>query len=75
MSPSSSSGKEGRFKSMYSFAKAGATKITKRVANTKFVRKAAEKVSSYPLTLTVDVRRLEGVLAVNVPPPPTDTIW
>lgn len=73
--PSNVGGKEGRFKTMYSFAKDRATKITKRVANTKIVRRAAEKVSSYPLILTVDVRGLEGVLAVNIPPPPTDTIW
>jgi len=51
------------------------TKIGKRVANTKIVRRAAEKVSSYPLVLTVEVNRLDGILAVNVPPPPTDTIW
>ncbi len=51
------------------------TKITKRVANTKFVQRAAEKVSSYPLTLTVEVKQLDGILAVNIPPPPSDTIW
>ena len=51
------------------------TKIGKRVANTKIYRRAAEKVSSYPLVLTVEVKRLDGILAVNVPPPPTDTIW
>ena len=55
------------------------TKIGKRVANTKIVRKAAEKAAekaaSYPLVLTVEVKRLDGVLVVNIPPPQTDTIW
>ena len=50
-------------------------KISKKVANTKIVQRAAQKVSSYPLVLTVEVKGLEGVLAVNIPPPPTDTVW
>ena len=50
-------------------------RIGKRVANTRIVRKAVEKVSSYPLVLTVVVNRLDGILAVNIPPPTTDTIW
>ncbi len=51
------------------------TRVAKKVVNTKIVRRAAEKVSSYPLVLTVEVNRLDGVLAVNIPPPPTDTVW
>ena len=51
------------------------SRITKKVANTKFVQRAAQKVSSYPLVLTVVVKGLDGILAVNIPPPPTDTIW
>eukprot|EP00731_Ephydatia_muelleri_P029086 Em0020g730a len=43
--------------------------------NSSLVRKAAERVSSFPLVLTVVVRRLDGVLAINIPPPPSDTIW
>jgi hypothetical protein len=50
-------------------------RMSKMVANTKIVQKAAQKVSSYPLVLTVVVKGLEGVLAINRPPPPTDTIW
>ncbi len=59
---------KGRIKSMV-------TRVAKKVVNTKIVRRAAEKVSSYPLVLTVEVNRLDGVLAVNIPPPPTDTVW
>lgn len=51
------------------------TKLTKRVANTRIVQKAAEKVSSYPLILTVEVKQLDGILAVNIPPPPSDAVW
>ena len=51
------------------------SRLTKKVANNKYIRKAAEKVSSYPLVLTVEVKRLDGVLAINIPPPLTDTIW
>ena len=51
------------------------TKIGKRVVNTKIVRKVADKAASYPLVLTVEVKRLDGILVVNIPPPQTDTIW
>ena len=39
------------------------------------MRRAAEKVSKVPLELTVEVKQLKGILAVNIPPPPSDTIW
>ena len=47
-----------------------------RVAtNTKFGKRVTEKVLSYPLILSVEVRRLDGPLVVNIPPPPSDSIW
>ena len=51
------------------------TRITRRVVSTRLVRRAAEKASSVPLELTVEVRKLKGVVAVNIPPPPSDAIW
>ncbi len=63
-----SAGNKGKFKSMM-------YNVAKRMANTKIVQRAKEKVSSYPLVLTVEVIKLDGVLAVNIPPPLTDTIW
>ena len=51
------------------------TRITKKVTSTRLVRKAAERVSSIPLELTVEVKTLRGILAVNIPPPRSDTIW
>ncbi len=49
--------------------------VGKKVAKTGIVRKAIEKASSYPLVLTVVVNRLDGVLAINIPPPTTDIVW
>lgn len=53
--------------------------ITKKVANNRLVRRAAEraveKASNVPLELTVEVRKLKGVVAINIPPPSSDTIW
>lgn len=34
-----------------------------------------EGVSKTELKLTVEIRSLEGVLAVNISPPPSDRIW
>lgn len=51
------------------------TKLTKTVASTRLVRRAAERVSKVPLELTVEVKKLRGILAVNIGPPPSDTIW
>ncbi len=50
-------------------------RVGNRVAKTAFVRRAFDKVSNYPLVLTVVVKRLDGELAINIPPPTTDTIW
>lgn len=34
-----------------------------------------EEVSNTRLLLTVELQELQGTLAVNIPPPPTDRIW
>lgn len=47
----------------------------KRAANSKLARRVTEKVLSYPLVLQVEVKSLHGHLVVNVPPPPSDSIW
>ena len=53
--------------------------ITKRVANNRLVRRATEraveKAAKIPLELTVEVRKLKGILVINIPPPTSDTIW
>ncbi|XP_029295488.1 testis-expressed protein 2-like isoform X2 [Cottoperca gobio] len=55
-------------------------KITKskyflKATETEFIKKKMEEVSNTPLLLTVEVQELRGVLAVNIPPPPTDRLW
>lgn len=47
----------------------------KRAANSKIARRVTEKVFSYPLVLQVEVKSLSGYLVVNIPPPPSDSIW
>lgn len=49
--------------------------LVQKAANTRIVRMAAEKMSSYNLYLTVEVKALDGFLAVNMSPPPSDMLW
>ena len=41
----------------------------------KYIKKAMEGVSNTRLMLNVELQRLSGTLAVNIPPPPTDRLW
>ena len=70
---SAHSHKSGRWTSMFDRIKNSS--IVQRAANSRLVRMAADKVSSYNLYLTVEVKSLEGYLAVNMSPPPSDMIW
>ncbi|GFS77132.1 testis-expressed protein 2 [Nephila pilipes] len=45
------------------------------VAQSKFVKKYVGDISNMHLTLTVEVNLLQGILAVNVPPVPSDRVW
>ncbi|GFY36945.1 testis-expressed protein 2 [Trichonephila inaurata madagascariensis] len=45
------------------------------VAQSKFVKKYVGDISNMLLTLTVEVNLLQGILAVNLPPVPTDRVW
>jgi len=49
--------------------------IVQRAANIGIVRRAAERMSNVNLYLTVEVRALDGFLAVNMSPPPSDILW
>ncbi|CAN9510792.1 unnamed protein product [Ophioblennius macclurei] len=46
-----------------------------KATETEFIKKKMEEVSNTPLLLSVELQRLQGTLAVNIPPPPTDRIW
>ncbi|KAM8961644.1 testis-expressed protein 2-like [Pelodytes ibericus] len=55
-------------------------KITKsryfqKATENEYIKRKIEEVSNTPLLLTVEIQELEGSLAVNIPPPPTDRIW
>ncbi|XP_032391948.1 testis-expressed protein 2 isoform X2 [Etheostoma spectabile] len=51
------------------------SKYFQKATETEFIKKKMEEVSNTPLLLTVEVQELQGMLAVNIPPPPTDRIW
>uniref|UniRef100_UPI00398ED9DA testis-expressed protein 2 n=1 Tax=Pristiophorus japonicus TaxID=55135 RepID=UPI00398ED9DA len=51
------------------------SKYFQKATENEFIKKKIEEVSNTPLLLTVEVQELAGVLAVNIPPPPTDRIW
>ncbi|XP_026214772.1 testis-expressed protein 2-like [Anabas testudineus] len=51
------------------------SKYFQKATETEFIKKKMEEVSNTPLLLTVELQELQGTLAVNVPPPPTDRIW
>ncbi|CAL1282431.1 unnamed protein product [Larinioides sclopetarius] len=45
------------------------------VAQSRFVKKYVGDISNMLLTLTVEVNLLQGILAINIPPVPTDRVW
>ncbi|XP_061535982.1 testis-expressed protein 2-like [Phycodurus eques] len=51
------------------------SKYFQKATETEFIKKKMEEVSNTPLLLTVELQKLQGTLAVNIPPPPTDRIW
>ncbi|XP_045381775.1 testis-expressed protein 2 isoform X1 [Lemur catta] len=51
------------------------SKYFQKATETEFIKKKIEEVSNTPLLLTVEVQECRGILAVNIPPPPTDRIW
>ncbi|CAC5377658.1 unnamed protein product [Mytilus coruscus] len=68
-----SSGGKRRF--MRYLKKITESKYFQSATEMKYVKKAMEEVSNTPLVLTVELRFLSGVLAINIPPPPTDRVW
>ncbi|XP_077379651.1 testis-expressed protein 2-like isoform X2 [Festucalex cinctus] len=51
------------------------SKYFQKATETEFIKKKMEEVSNTPLLLTVELQKLQGTLAFNIPPPPTDRIW
>ena len=55
--------------------KIAASRYFQQATEYKYIKKAMEEVSNTRLMLTVELKSVVGVLAVNIPPPPTDRIW
>ncbi|XP_072523377.1 testis-expressed protein 2 isoform X2 [Salminus brasiliensis] len=51
------------------------SKYFQKATENEYIKKKIEEMSNMPLLLTVEVQELSGLLAVNIPPPPTDRIW
>ncbi|KAK3586700.1 hypothetical protein CHS0354_039172 [Potamilus streckersoni] len=51
------------------------SKYFEKATEMKYIKKAMEGVSNTPLELTVELQKLNGTLAVNIPPPPSDRLW
>ena len=51
------------------------SKWVKKAAETGIVKRAAEKFSNLPIILSVEVQKVQGTLALNIPPPPTNRLW
>ncbi|KAL3877912.1 hypothetical protein ACJMK2_035554 [Sinanodonta woodiana] len=49
--------------------------LFEKATEIKYIKKAMEGVSNTPLELTVELQKLNGTLAVNIPPPPSDRLW
>ncbi|XP_066518702.1 testis-expressed protein 2 isoform X1 [Hoplias malabaricus] len=51
------------------------SKYFQKATENEYIKKKIEEMSNMPLLLTVEVQELIGILAINIPPPPTDRIW
>ena len=52
-----------------------ASKYFQSATENKYIKKAMTGVSNTPLILTVEVLKLNGTLAINIPAPPSDRLW
>ncbi|KAI1722751.1 testis-expressed protein 2 [Ditylenchus destructor] len=55
--------------------KIAASKYFQNASELKPIRKLMEEVSSTRLILNVEVTALEGIMTINIPPPPSDRLW
>lgn len=70
----SQSGGAGK-KFMKVINKITASKYFQSATENKYIKKAMTEVSNTRLILTVEVQKLSGTLAINIPPPPSDRLW
>ncbi|KAK3914221.1 Testis-expressed protein 2 [Frankliniella fusca] len=55
--------------------RSGTWRLFKRLAESRFFQAALAALSNTDIVLVVEVRALDGVLCVHVPPPPSDRVW
>lgn len=55
--------------------KIATNKYFQQVTDYKYIKRAMEGLSNTDIKLQVDIRFLEGRLALNLPPPPHDRLW
>ncbi|XP_045448409.1 testis-expressed protein 2 [Melitaea cinxia] len=55
--------------------KIATNKYFQQVTDYKYVKRAMEGLSNTDIKLQLDVHGLEGILAINLPPPPHDRLW
>lgn len=70
----SQSGGAGR-KILKYINKIAASKYFQSATENKYIKKAMTEVSNTRLILTVEVQKLSGQLALNIPSPPSDRLW
>jgi len=56
-------------------SKIAASNYFQKATENKYVRMAMENVSNCQLNLNVEVKRVSGKVALNIPPHPSDRIW
>jgi hypothetical protein len=56
-------------------SKIAASNYFQKATENKYIKMAMENVSNCQLALSVEVRKISGTLALNIPPHPSDRIW
>ena len=56
-------------------SKITASNYFQKAAENKYIKMAMENVSNCQLLLNVEVRKIAGTVALNIPPHPSDRLW
>ncbi|KAG9511052.1 Testis-expressed protein 2 [Fragariocoptes setiger] len=55
--------------------KIASSRYFQHATENKYIKKKLQDISNCPLVLVVQIQSLNGILTLNVPPPPTDRLW
>jgi hypothetical protein len=56
-------------------SKIAASNYFQKATENKYIKMAMENVSNCQLLLNVEVKKISGTMALNIPPHPSDRIW